>query len=99
MIIFPVPARRPCIRIRARFPFTPGLSDSYLSRMALTVGVIDMLAPLMAFARLLSHAHAPDKCLTPRRLRKTRLWERLGGRPMQEWPCRCLIALCLLVAA
>src|SRR3546814_12510878 len=43
MIILPVPPRRPCISMPASLPFTPGLSLSYLSRMALTVGVMVML--------------------------------------------------------
>src|SRR3954470_6638842 len=40
MIILPVPPSRPCIRMRARFALVPGLSDSYLSRIALTAGVM-----------------------------------------------------------
>src|SRR3954470_14439491 len=44
MIILPVPPSRPCIRMRARFDFTPGLVPSYFSIMALTAGVTDMLA-------------------------------------------------------
>src|ERR1700684_3037511 len=40
MIILPVPPSRPCIRMRARLALVPGLSDSYLSRIALTAGVM-----------------------------------------------------------
>src|SRR4051812_39228190 len=44
MTSLPVPPSRPCISIRARFALTPGLTPSYLSKMALTAGVTDMLA-------------------------------------------------------
>src|SRR3954469_1161415 len=40
MIILPVPPSRPCIRMRARLALVPGLSDSYLSRIVLTAGVM-----------------------------------------------------------
>src|SRR5438270_12485499 len=40
MIILPVPPSRPCLRMRTRFALVPGLSDSYLSRIALTAGVM-----------------------------------------------------------
>src|SRR5947199_2193603 len=50
MIILPVPPSRPCMRMRARLALVPGLSDSYLSRIALTAGVmlIAREAPLLA---------------------------------------------------
>ena len=49
MTILPVPPSRPCIRMRARLALVPGLSDSYLSRIALTAGVmlIAREAPLL----------------------------------------------------
>src|SRR3954463_1779903 len=51
MIILPVPPSRPCIRMRARFAFTPELVASYPSIMALTAGVIAIFCSLIRVSR------------------------------------------------
>src|SRR5690242_16536267 len=59
MTRWPLPPRRPCIRMRARLALVPGLSLSYQDRILRTRGVIFMVACPSLAAVLNSRAAPP----------------------------------------